>query len=142
MGAYTSLATLGLDLALSQAGQRGRSDQLAKEQSQQESDILASDAVAQQQQQAAVAQRMAAERAQMGAAGVGATGGSADAVLSGLQDQADLGQEALNAQTTSRLDQVQQAFDERQRANLLDFSNQWLGAGSSLLGGSGRSLLD
>ena len=141
MGAYTSLATLGLDLALSQAGQHGRSDQLAKEQQQQESDILANDAVA-QQQQAALAQRMAAERAQLGAAGVGATGGSADAVLSGLQDQADLSQAALDAQTTSRLDQVQQAFGERQRANLLDFSNQWLGAGSSLLGGSGRSLLD
>jgi hypothetical protein len=141
MGAYTSLATLGLDLALSQAGQRSRSGQLAKEQQQQESDILASNAVAQQQQQAALAQRMAAERAQLGAAGVGATGGSADAVLSGLQDQADLAQAALDAQTTSRLNQVQQTFDERQRANLLDFSNRWLNVGSGLLGQS-RNLLD
>ena len=142
MGAYTSLATLGLNLALSQAAQRSRSDQLGKQEDQQASDILASDAATREQQASDLAQRMAAERARLGAAGVGTTGGSADAVLSGLQDQGDLAQQALDAQTTSRLDQVQQSFDQRQRSNLLDFSNQWLGAGSSLLGGAGRSLLD
>ena len=142
MGAYSSLATLGLNLALSQAAQRSRSDQLGKQEDQQASDILASDAATRQQQASDLAQRMAAERARLGAAGVGTTGGSADAVLSGLQDQGDLAQQALDAQTTSRLDQVQQSFDQRQRSNLLDFSNQWLGVGSSLLGGQGRSLLD
>ena len=109
MGAYSSLATLGLNLALSQAAQRSRSDQLGKQEDQQASDILASDAATRQQQAADLAQRMAAERARLGAAGVGTTGGSADAVLSGLQDQGDLAQQALDAQTTSRLDQVQQS---------------------------------
>jgi hypothetical protein len=142
MGAYSSLASLGLNLALSEAGQRARSDQLDKQERWQVGDILANDAAARQQQAADAERRLAAERARLGASGVDTTGGSADAVLSGLQDQADLSQAALDAQTTSRLDQVQQAFGERQRANLLDFSNQWLGAGSSLLGGSGRSLLD
>ena len=142
MGAYSSLATLGLNLALSQAAQRSRSDQLGKQEDQQASDILASDAATREQQASDLAQRMAAERARLGAAGVGTTGGSADAVLSGLQDQGDLAQQALDAQTTSRLDQVQQSFDQRQRSNLLDVSNQWLGVGSSLLGGQGRSLLD
>jgi hypothetical protein len=142
MGAYSSLATLGLNLALSQAAQRSRSDQLGKQEDQQASDILASDAATREQQASDLAQRMAAERARLGAAGVGTTGGSADAVLSGLQDQGDLAQQALDAQTTSRLDQVQQSFDQRQRSNLLDFSNQWLGVGSSLLGGQGRSPLD
>jgi len=104
MGAYSSLATLGLNLALSQAAQRSRSDQLGKQEDQQASDILASDAATRQQQAADLAQRMAAERARLGAAGVGTTGGSADAVLSGLQDQGDLAQQALDAQTTSRLD--------------------------------------
>jgi hypothetical protein len=142
MGAYSSLATLGLNLALSQAAQRSRNDQLGKQADQQVNDILASDAASRQQQAQAQAEQMAAARARLGAAGVGTTGGSADAVLSGLQDQGDLTQQALDAQTTSRLDQVQQSFDQRQRANLLDFSNRWLGVGSSLLGGQGRSLLD
>jgi hypothetical protein len=141
MGAYSSLASLGLDLALSQAGQQERSSQLARQEGQQVDDIVASDAVAQQQQAAGAAQRLAAERARLGAGGVDTTGGSADAVLSGLQDQSDLAQQALDAQTTSRLDQVQQTFDQRQRANLLDFSNNWLNVGSGLLG-QGRSLLD
>ena len=73
MGAYSSLATLGLNLALSQAAQRSRSDQLGKQEDQQASDILASDAATRQQEAADLAQRMAAERARLGAAGVGTT---------------------------------------------------------------------
>ena len=141
MGAYSSLATLGFDLALSQAAQRSRSDQLGKQEDQQVGDVLASDAATREQQAADLAEKMAAQRARLGAAGVGTTGGSADAVLSGLEDQADLAQQSLDAQTTSRLDQVQQTFDQRQRANLLDFSNRWLNVGSGLLGQS-RNLLD
>ena len=70
MGAYSSLATLGLNLALSQAAQRSRSDQLSKQEDQQASDILASDAATREQQASDLAQRMAAERARLGAAGV------------------------------------------------------------------------
>jgi hypothetical protein len=125
MGALNSLATMGLNLALGQQAQRAQTKELRQDRDSQIREIQLRDAEARRQQEVALRRRLAEERARAGAAGVGSTGGSADAILSGL------------------VEEIRKAYETRRRSNLLDFAGRWLSFGSrsgSRLGG--RSLLD
>lgn len=140
MGALNSLATIGLNLALSQQAQQAQSRQLRQERDRQLREIRLRDAEASRQQEAALKRRLAEERARAGAAGVGGMGGSADAILRGLTEESLSLEAARSQQTAQRIDDVQRSFGQRRRQNLLDFAGRWLttaGAGSSR-----RSLLD
>lgn len=148
MGAYSSLATLGLNLALQRQAQRAEDKRLRKDRDQDLREIAARDADLRRQQDVALRRRLAEERARAGAAGVGGSGGSADAILRGLEEEGRAVQAALSGDTAARVAAVRDGFGERRRRNLLEFSNRWLGVGASALGGSGsgagsrRSLLD
>ena len=149
MGAYTSLATLGLNLALQRQAQRAEDKRLEKDRDRELREIAARDAEAGRQVDLSLRRRLAQERARAGAAGTGGTGGSADAILRGLEEEARAVRDAQGGQAALKAEGVRDAYGERKRRNLLEFSNRWLGgAGSSLLGGgtSGgstrRSLLD
>ena len=84
MGALNSLATLGLNLALSQRAQANESKELRQERDRQIQAIRLRDAEDGRQQEQALRRRLAEERARAGGAGVGSSGGSADAILAGL----------------------------------------------------------
>lgn len=145
MGAFSSLATMGLDLALSQAARRQTDDSLAKQESRRAQQLLAASTEDRRQAELTLRRRLAEERARAGAGGVGGAGGSADAVLKGLEEESRALQAARDAETRSRLDTLDSTFGERRQRNLLDFSSRWLDAGTrSLLGSGGRrrSLLD
>lgn len=141
MGALNSLATVGLNLALNQQAQKAQSKQLRRERDRQIEEIRLRDAEASRQQEAALKRRLAEERARAGAAGVGGTGGSADAVLRGLVEESRALAAARAQQTAQQLDEVRRVYDQRRRQNLLDFTGRWLSIGSQL-GGRRRSLLD
>lgn len=145
MGAFSSLATLGLDLALSQAARRQKDDSLDREQDRRAQQILAASAEDRRQAQLTLRRRLAEERARAGASGVGGSGGSADAVLRGLEEESRALQAARDAEARGRIDALDSTFGERRQRNLLDYSSRWLDAGTrSLLGSGGRrrSLLD
>lgn len=144
MGAYSSLATLGLNMALQRQAQRQENKQLERERDRQVRDILARDAEARRQQDQALRRRLAEERARAGAAGTGGTGGSADAILRGLEEESRAVRAAQEDTTRRQIDRIRESYGERRRGNLLELSNRWLSLGSGLLGGSSRSrsLLD
>jgi hypothetical protein len=144
MGALNSLATLGLNLALTRKAQQAQSKELRAERDRQVREIQARDAEERRQQEAALKRRLAEERARAGAAGVGGSGGSADAVLRGLSEESRALMAAQAQDSSRRIDAIRDAYEQRRRHNLLDFAGRWLSLGSSQLGGSRsrRSLLD
>ncbi len=81
--------------------------------------------------------------ARAGAAGVGSSGGSADAILRGLVEESRLLDAARRRETAQRVDEIRSAYDERRRRNLLDFADRTLTLGSRFAGAGrrGRSLL-
>jgi hypothetical protein len=143
MGALNSLATMGLNLALGQQAQRAQTKELRQDRDSQIREIQLRDAETRRQQELALRRRLAEERARAGAAGVGSTGGSADAILSGLVEESRLLDASRAAQSQQQVDEIRKAYETRRRSNLLDFAGRWLSFGSrsgSRLGG--RSLLD
>jgi hypothetical protein len=140
MGALNSLATLGLNLALSQRAQRAEAKDLREQRDREIEQIRLRDAEARREAALALRRRLAEERARAGAAGVGSTGGAADAILSGLIEESRQAEAARARQAGARIDEIHQSYDNRRRSSLLDFTSRWLAYGRS--GGRSRSLLD
>ena len=115
MGAYSSLATLGLNLALSQRAQQAQSKELRQERDRQLQAIQLKDNEASRQQELALRRRLAEERARAGSAGVGSSGGSADAILQGLVEESRQLDAARNRQTSQRMDTIERSYDQRRK---------------------------
>lgn len=143
MGSLTSLASLGLDIAMTRQAQKADSKRLEKDRERQLRDIMAKDADDRRRTESTLQRRLAQERARAGAAGVGGSGGSADAVLQGLAEESRLARGSSSDETRRRLDAVRDTFSQRRQQSLLDYSSRWLNLGSQAVGsGSRRSLLD
>jgi hypothetical protein len=145
MGALSSLATMGLNMALSSQAQKSQDKQLSGQRDQQIRQIQLQSAEDRRKSDAALKRRLAEERARAGAAGVGGSGGSADAVLRGLEEESSALQASRDAENAQRIAAIRDTFGERRKRNLLDFGSQWLNAGTRNLLGSpsrSRSLLD
>jgi hypothetical protein len=145
MGALSSLATLGLNLALSQQAQQSQDKQLKAQRDQKIAQIRLDSAESRRRGEQTLRRRLAEERARAGAAGVLGSGGSADAVLRGLEEESAALQAARDAEDATRIAAIRDSFGERRKRSLLELNSRWLDAGArSLLGASGRrrSLLD
>ena len=144
MGAFNSLATLGLDFALNQRAQANQAKELRRERDRQIQSIRLQDAEADRQQEQALRRRLAEERARAGGAGVGSSGGSADAILAGLVQERRLQQQARQRESGLRIDDIRDSFEGRRKRSLLDFAGRSLTLGNRAMGSSrsGRSLLD
>jgi hypothetical protein len=144
MGALNSLATLGLNLALSQRAQANEAKQLRKERDRQIQAIRLRDTEDGRQRQLALRRRLAEERARAGGAGVGSSGGSADAVLAGLVEESRLQDQARQRESDLRVQDIRSTFEGRRQRSLLDFAGRSVTLGSRLASPSrtGRSLLD
>jgi 4-diphosphocytidyl-2C-methyl-D-erythritol kinase len=143
MGALSSLASIGLNLALAQQAAQRQSQNINAERNRQIQAIRQQDLQQQQQQQQeALRSRLATQRARAGAAGVSG-GGSASAVLRGLTQEAAATEQARAAQSNARIAEIQRAASNSRSRNLLDLVGGAGGSSLSLLGQStGRSLLD
>lgn len=147
MGALSSLATTGLNVALQQQAQAAEARRQAATRDRQIKEVLANDAESRRQSDAALQRRLAQERARAGArgvGGVGGVGGAIDAVTAGLTQETQATEAARSAQAARRVQAIRDRYASRQSSNLLDFGNQLLGGTTDLLGslgGSRRSLL-
>ena len=74
MGAFTNLATVGLNFALAQQAARQESGEINRERDRQVREIQARNEEERRRQQEALRRRLAAQRARAGAAGVGGGG--------------------------------------------------------------------
>lgn len=144
MGAFNSLASLGLNLALQQRAQAAEDRQLRQERNRELAALRLGDAEDRRQQQQALRRRLAEERARAGGAGVGSSGGAADAILSGLVEESQQADAARRGESALREEGIRRSFAGRRRRSLLDFAGRSLSLGSGLARGSGsrRSLLD
>lgn len=145
MGALSSLATLGLELALAQKAREEQQDQLKEQRRQEIRRIRAADAEEQRRQQATLARRLAQERARAGAMGIAGSGGSIDAVLRGLEEESRALQQARSRETAARISAVRERYEGRSRRSLLDSAARIGELGARTLSGLGsarRSLLD
>lgn len=140
MGALNSLAALGLNAALNQQAQRSESRDLRKQQERQIREIQLRDTEERRQQERTLQRRIAEERARAGAAGVGSTGGSADAIVRGLAEESRAADTVRAERFGLRMDDIRDTYEQRRQQNLLDFTGRWLSLGRSAT--RGRSLLD
>ena len=145
MGALSSLASVGLNLALAQQASQRQSSDVNAERDRQIRAIRQRDEEERRQQQDELRRRLATQRARAGAAGVGG-GGSADAVLRGLIEEADADRAGARPPPRAcRISDIRRSASRSRRNNLLDLAG---GAGSSALSALGRrsgsliSLLD
>jgi hypothetical protein len=140
MGALSSLASIGLNLALAQQASERQARDINAQRNRQIQAIRQRDEEQQRQQEEALRRRLAAQRARAGAAGVSG-GGSANAVLRGLIEEAAAAEQARAAESSARIADVRRGASSSRSRNLLDLT----GRGLSALGQStGRriSLLD
>ncbi len=145
MGALTSLATMGLELALARKARDDQREQLKEQRRHEIRRLRLAEEEEQRRQQAALARRLAQERARAGALGIGGSGGSIDAVLRGLEEEARAIREARQRETDARIDAVRTRYDARMRRSLLDTVSPLAELGSRAIAGLGssrRSLLD
>jgi hypothetical protein len=138
MGGLNSLASLGLNLALGQEAARRENRNLKKERDRQIEAITRDNREAERQQANALRRRLASERVRAGATGTATTGGSIDAILRGLEREAELDNNARRATTSARVQEIRDTFGTRRRNNLLSTTNRLLDSGASTFG---RSLL-
>lgn len=144
MGALNSLAGLGLNLALQQQAQAGEEKRLRQERDRQLQAIRLRDTEDRRQQEQALRRRLAEERARAGGAGVGSSGGAADAVLGGLVEESRQLDAARRRASALRAEDIRADFAGRRQRSLLDLAGRGLSLGSRYGGSSrsGRSLLD
>ncbi len=133
MSGFSSIIPLASSMAGSALGAARSANSQAVAQAQldaqnqaidRQNQLLATQQAQQDQQQLTLLnQQEAAARAQMGAAGTGAGGGSADAILQGMAQRA--------ADTIGYIDQGAALRTSPRRANLLDSANtlQWANGG-------------
>jgi hypothetical protein len=128
MGGLSSLANLGLNVALSQQAARQQNKDLEKERDRQIAAIMRDSRQAEREQAGALRRRQASERARAGASGTATTGGSIDAILRGLEREADLESATRRQAAAARVEQIRATFGTRQRNNLLSTTNRLLGS--------------
>jgi hypothetical protein len=138
MGALTSLATTGLNLALAQQAASGQARDARQERDRRIQEIQARTIEENRKRREELRRRLAAERARAGAAGVATQGGSADAVLRGLVEETDRAEQAASASLRRQISELRRNASSARRNSLLDLSGNVAG---SVLGGSGRSSL-
>lgn len=145
MGALTSLATVGLNYAVASQAARRQSQTIDTERDRDVAAIQARDREQAQEERELLARRLAAQRARAGAAGVAGRGGSSEAVLRGLVEDAETEQRFREAESARRIDALQSDAQLARRRNRLELVGDATRSSLRLLGGgsrSRRSLLD
>jgi hypothetical protein len=138
MGALTSLATTGLNLALTQQAASGQARDARRERDGRIQEIQVRNREEDRKRREELRRRLAAERARAGAAGVATQGGSSDAVLRGLVEESDRAEQAGNSAVRRQVSELRRNASSARRSSLLDLAGNVVG---SVFGGSGRSSL-
>jgi hypothetical protein len=140
MGALSSLASVGLNLALADQAQKRQAKEINAARDDDIRKIEQRDAEEQRRAADRLRRQLATQRARAGAAGLG-NSASSTAVLRGLVQQAAELDQALRDESSQAIEAINQGARNARRANLLDLANTTARRGLSQLGGSQRSSL-
>jgi hypothetical protein len=138
MGALTSLATTGLNLALAQQAASGQTRDTRQERDRRIQEIQARNREETRKRREELRRRLAAERARAGAAGVATPGGSSDAVVRGLVEETDRAEQVAGNSVRTQISELRRNASSARRNSLLDLAGTTAG---SVFGGPGRSSL-
>jgi hypothetical protein len=138
MGALTSLATTGLNLALAQQAASGHARDARQERDRRIQEIQAHNREESRKRREELRRRLASERARAGAAGVATRGGSSEAVLRGLVEETDRTEQAARDSLRRQIGELRRNASSARRNSLLDLADNVAG---SVVGSSGRSSL-
>jgi len=142
MGALSSLASVGLNLALADQAQRRRSRTINTERDERIGAIERRNAEEQRTIDERLRRQLATQRARAGAAGVGGSSTS-NAVLRGLIEEASVAEQAAQQQASESIATLNQNARNARRNNLLDLASSSARQGISLLRpNSSSSLFD
>ena len=142
MGALSSLASVGLNLALADQAQRRQSRTINAERDRRIGAIEQRNAEERRRTEERLRRQLASQRARAGASGVGGSA-SSNAVLRGLVEEAEAVDRARQQESAQSIATLNRNARNARRNNLLDFASSSARQGISLLsGGSGSSLLD
>jgi hypothetical protein len=140
MGALSSLATVGLNLALAQQASQQQSGSVKADRDRQIAAIRQRDEEQRREQEDLLRRRLAAQRARAGAAGVGGSG-SAGAVLRGLVEEAATDEQQRAAASSRQISEIRRSASLQRCNNLLDLAGGVGTSAASLLGRSSGQLV-
>ena len=142
MGAFSTMANVGLDAAMSRSKSGNASAEIEAEAARDIADVHARDAAARKKRERELRERTATARAKAASAGTGGASGSAAAVRRGIRDEA-LEEDALAVRERDMaVADIRARAAAQKRRNLLESRNQTT---KQAVGGAisiGRSLLD
>ena len=142
MGAFSSLAGIGLDAAMSRSASGAENAALEAEAERDVAEVRQRDAARRKQRRRELRDRVAEARAAAASAGTGSAGGSAAAVRRGIEEEL-LEEDALAAQERDlAIRNIRSRAGARQSRNLLESRNRMT---KDVVGGAmkvGSSLLD
>ena len=142
MGALSSLASVGLNLALADQARRRQSRNIDAERDRRVEAIESRNAEEERQAAERLRRQLASQRARAGAAGVGGSA-SSNAVLRGLVEEASAVEQSRQQEAARSISTLNRNARNARRNNLLDFASGTARQGISLLSrGSRSSLLD
>ncbi len=142
MGALSSLASVGLNLALADQAQRRQSRTINAERDQRVDAIERRNAEEQRKIEDRLRRQLASQRARAGAAGIGGSA-SSNAILRGLVEEASTIDQTRQQEASQSVDTINRNARNARRNNLLELANSSARRGVSLLSrGSGSSLFD
>lgn len=142
MGALSSLASVGLNLALADQAQRRQSRTINAERDERIDAIERRNAEEQRRIAERLRRQLATQRARAGAAGIGGSATS-NAILRGLVEEASVADQERQRETSQSIATLNRNARNARRNNLLDLASGSARQGISLLSqGSRSSLLD
>lgn len=142
MGALSSLASVGLNLALADQAQKRQSRTINADRDQKIDSIEQRSAEEQRKIEERLRRQLASQRARAGAAGIGGSA-SSNAILRGLVEEASAVDQARQQQVSQSVSTINRNARDARRSNLLELAGSTARRGISLISrGSGSSLLD
>lgn len=142
MGALSSLASVGLNLALADQAQKRQSRTINADRDRRVGEIEQRNTEEQRRAAERLRRQLASQRARAGAAGVGDSA-SSNAILRGLVEEASAVDRVRQQEAAQSIDTLNRNAQTARRNNLLDFAGTSARQGLSLIRpGSRTSLLD
>ena len=142
MGALSSLASVGLNLALADQAKKRQAKAINAERDEDVQKIEQRDAEERRRVADRLRRQLATQRARAGAAGLGSSA-SSTAVLRGLVQEAAAADQARRNQSTQAIEAINRGARNARRNNLLDLASSTTRSSLSQFGsGRRRSLLD
>lgn len=142
MGALSSLASVGLNLALAERAQRRQSRTINAERDSRVEDIERRSEEEERRAADRLRRELASQRARSGAAGVGGSA-SANAILRGLVEEASAAEQVRQQDASQSIETLNRNARNARRNNLLNLAGSSARQGVSLLSrGSRTSLLN